>query len=179
MGIRENVDKLPQSRWKGVSLEERERNLVLRQLREYLYRVRQVFSHHYSSDLPRRWWPAFILLDDMQSHLPFLIDWLETGSPAEDNPAELEWPESLIEFEERTGRPIRAPRAFSAEEKRELWFRARGRCCICHVALTQGWHADHIIPWKEGGPTTIDNGQALCRPCNLRKSARTFEEEGP
>lgn len=30
--------------------------------------------------------------------------------------------------------------------------------------------ADHIVPWANGGPTTIENGQALCRICNNRKS---------
>ncbi|MDC5696363.1 HNH endonuclease [Intrasporangium calvum] len=27
-------------------------------------------------------------------------------------------------------------------------------------------HADHVTPWAEGGPTTVDNGQGLCERCN-------------
>ena len=32
-------------------------------------------------------------------------------------------------------------------------------------------HADHIVPWSQSGPTTWENLQVLCGPCNLRKSA--------
>lgn len=30
--------------------------------------------------------------------------------------------------------------------------------------------ADHITPWSKGGPTTADNCQMLCQPCNRDKS---------
>jgi superfamily II DNA or RNA helicase len=30
-------------------------------------------------------------------------------------------------------------------------------------------HADHIIPWSDGGKTEVENGQALCKACNLSK----------
>ena len=32
--------------------------------------------------------------------------------------------------------------------------------------------ADHIDPWSEGGKTTAENCQMLCRPCNRRKSGK-------
>ncbi|MGC0365018.1 5-methylcytosine-specific restriction protein A [Rhodococcus sp. 27YEA15] len=32
--------------------------------------------------------------------------------------------------------------------------------------------ADHIINHAEGGPTTLPNGQTLCRPCHGRKTQR-------
>jgi len=32
-------------------------------------------------------------------------------------------------------------------------------------------HGDHIIPWSQAGPTTVDNLQALCSSCNLRKGS--------
>lgn len=144
------------------------------EMRQYLYRVRQVYDHSYSSQLHRRWWPAFVLLDDMKDHLPFLIDFLEYALEENEKPPELPWPESLIDFEERTGKPVAGPRAFSPAQKRDLYFNAGGRCCICRAKLEQDWHADHIEPWIRGGETTVENGQALCPTCNQRKHAKDF-----
>ena len=31
-------------------------------------------------------------------------------------------------------------------------------------------HVDHIVPWSEGGETTLENLQTLCESCNLGKS---------
>ena len=31
---------------------------------------------------------------------------------------------------------------------------------------------DHVVPESRGGPTTLDNLQTLCKPCNSRKGAR-------
>lgn len=44
------------------------------------------------------------------------------------------------------------------------------RCVTCgsHIDLT----CDHVIPESKGGPTTLDNLQAMCRSCNCRKGAR-------
>jgi 5-methylcytosine-specific restriction endonuclease McrA len=150
---------------------------TVRHLRHYLYRVRQVYDHCYSSQVHRRWWPAFVLLDDMKDHLPFLIDYLEMSLEESEKPTMLEWPESLIEFEERRGVPIAGPRAFTSEQKRELFFKAKGRCCICRAKLDQDWHADHVEPWIRGGETTVENGQALCPTCNLRKNAKDFSQD--
>ncbi|WP_407653823.1 HNH endonuclease [Archangium lipolyticum] len=30
-------------------------------------------------------------------------------------------------------------------------------------------HVDHRIPSAKGGPSEVDNGQVLCRDCNLKK----------
>lgn len=66
-------------------------------------------------------------------------------------------------------------RTFSAYQKSILANRAGGRCEHKHPlwirCLKPGDHADHIIPWSKGGPTTAFNGQWLCRRHNLRKSA--------
>lgn len=45
-------------------------------------------------------------------------------------------------------------------------------CEECGSPLGEDWHADHVIPWSRGGPTTTDNGRALCPACNLRKGAK-------
>jgi 5-methylcytosine-specific restriction protein A len=39
--------------------------------------------------------------------------------------------------------------------------------------------ADHIIPHKYGGPTTLDNGRAICRHCNQSRGARLAPRTPP
>ncbi len=31
-------------------------------------------------------------------------------------------------------------------------------------------HIDHVVPWSDGGPTTLENLKTLCERCNLGKS---------
>jgi superfamily II DNA or RNA helicase len=47
---------------------------------------------------------------------------------------------------------------------------AGGHCERCGAELLI-WHADHYVPWSQGGETDLINGQALCPNCNLRKGA--------
>ncbi|MDF5758375.1 HNH endonuclease [Spongiactinospora sp. TRM90649] len=78
-------------------------------------------------------------------------------------------------------------RFFSASQRQMLFTAAEGRCQWCSAELLERWHADHRIPWADGGHTTIENGQALCDACNHRKgrqmqfrddfAPRPFQEE--
>lgn len=43
----------------------------------------------------------------------------------------------------------------------------RCRHCGTHLALT----CDHVVAESKGGPTTLENLQTLCQPCNSRKGA--------
>jgi len=61
-------------------------------------------------------------------------------------------------------------RLFTRRERRVLYRRADGRCEQCGAAIGRDFHADHVYPFSKGGQTTLDNGQALCRPCNLKKT---------
>ena len=62
-------------------------------------------------------------------------------------------------------------RAFTAMQRIELFSRSGGHCQSCSAPITlTDFHADHVIPWSKGGKTTLANGQALCRTCNLTKS---------
>ncbi|MGQ4724388.1 HNH endonuclease [Streptomyces tunisiensis] len=60
-------------------------------------------------------------------------------------------------------------RFFTSRQRQLIYEQAEGLCQRCDIPLGESWHADHRIPWAEGGPTTVDNGQALCEGCNLRK----------
>jgi 5-methylcytosine-specific restriction protein A len=43
-------------------------------------------------------------------------------------------------------------------------------CCSCREAPSA--HADHIMPLKQGGDYSLENGQGLCHPCHNRKTAQ-------
>ena len=43
------------------------------------------------------------------------------------------------------------------------------KCESCGKSLSISYHGDHIKAYSKGGKTTLDNGQALCSECNLRK----------
>lgn len=60
-------------------------------------------------------------------------------------------------------------RFFAARQRKILAFLSGGGCEICSARLPRNFHADHVIPFVRKGPTTIQNGQALCPTCNLKK----------
>ena len=63
-------------------------------------------------------------------------------------------------------------RSFTDSEKRTMFERQNGVCPICGKTFPiEQMEGDHITPWVEGGKTTIDNGQMLCRSCNRHKSS--------
>ncbi len=64
-------------------------------------------------------------------------------------------------------------RVFTEKQKREIFLRDKGTCQSCGKAVSlREYEVDHIIPYSKGGPTTIENGQCLCRACNRRKGAQ-------
>lgn len=64
-------------------------------------------------------------------------------------------------------------RSFTPGQKQKVYELQKGICPICgkHFDIEQ-MEGDHITPWCEGGHTTIENCQMLCRECNRRKSAK-------
>ncbi len=64
-------------------------------------------------------------------------------------------------------------RAFPDKIKLAVWEMQQHKCAVCgnefDIALMEG---DHITPWKDGGRTTIENCQMLCRECNRRKGSK-------
>ena len=64
-------------------------------------------------------------------------------------------------------------RAFSPKQKREAYEKQKGKCPVCKKKFEiDQMEADHITPWHEGGKTTEENCQMLCKECNRRKSGR-------
>lgn len=62
-------------------------------------------------------------------------------------------------------------RAFADKQIQKAYQKQQGICPICneHFQLAQ-MEADHILPWSQGGKTTDDNLQMLCKMCNRTKS---------
>ena len=70
-------------------------------------------------------------------------------------------------------------RAFTENEKRQVYERQQGICPHCVAEHREKTHfdieemeADHITPWCEGGKTNIENCQMLCKEHNRRKSSK-------
>ncbi len=63
-------------------------------------------------------------------------------------------------------------RLFSKRQKMILALRAGGSCERFGSSLQRGFHGDHVRPFALGGATTLNNGQALCPACNVKKGAR-------
>ena len=49
-----------------------------------------------------------------------------------------------------------------------VWNRDGGKCVYC--GSNENLHLDHIIPFSNGGDTSVENLQLLCQKCNLEKS---------
>lgn len=64
-------------------------------------------------------------------------------------------------------------RAFTDKQKRESYEKQKGICIKCgkHFELNE-MEGDHIKPWHEGGKTTSENCQMLCKDDNRRKSGK-------
>lgn len=63
-------------------------------------------------------------------------------------------------------------RRFNTLQRSVLAWIAGGRCMKCGEVLAKDFHADHVTPYSRGGATATNNGQALCKACNLKKGAQ-------
>lgn len=64
-------------------------------------------------------------------------------------------------------------RQFSPQMKLKAYKKQDGICPICHKHFEfNEMEGDHIVPWSEGGHTSQENLQMLCKNCNRRKGAK-------
>lgn len=64
-------------------------------------------------------------------------------------------------------------RAFSDAERQKVYEKQKGVCVVCKEKFAiEEMEADHITPWHEGGKTTEQNCQMLCKEDNRRKSGK-------
>lgn len=64
-------------------------------------------------------------------------------------------------------------RQFSNKMKREVYERQAGICVSCQNKFEFGeMEGDHITPWHDGGTTSTDNLQMLCKACNRVKGGK-------
>jgi len=71
--------------------------------------------------------------------------------------------------------PIDPQRDFNQAQREEIFSRSSGVCQFirqdgnrCPNPISASYfHADHIRAHSRGGPTSVENGRALCRGCNL------------
>lgn len=62
-------------------------------------------------------------------------------------------------------------RAFTESQKRKAFTKQKGVCPKCgQTFLYEEMEGDHITPWSQGGKTSDDNCQMLCKDCNRTKS---------
>lgn len=69
-------------------------------------------------------------------------------------------------------------RLFSPEQRAAIFRLAERKCANpfgnpdCDIECSaNNYHADHIVPYSKGGPTSVSNGQLLCPSCNVKKGA--------
>ena len=60
-------------------------------------------------------------------------------------------------------------RFFNKRMRRILLILAGNKCQTCKKKLDKSFHADHVVPYSKNGSTNLNNAQALCAQCNLKK----------
>jgi len=73
-------------------------------------------------------------------------------------------------------------RLFSRGQRWVMWERQGGVCPRTSKTIDEDdinnhelWHADHVKPYSKGGPTTVENGELVCKEYNLSKGVKMPE----
>lgn len=66
--------------------------------------------------------------------------------------------------------PSKKKKRISSSLRTQVYERDGYACVTCGVM--KDLSCDHIMPEKLGGPTTLENLQTMCRPCNSKKGVK-------
>lgn len=68
--------------------------------------------------------------------------------------------------------PLDSQRGFDESQRIAIYRRDGGNCKYCGAEVPwNDFHADHVVPHSQAGPTTVENGWLSCSKCNLEKGA--------
>ena len=58
------------------------------------------------------------------------------------------------------------------EQRAYVYVRDRGRCHYCHALVDpRSMHADHMVSYRAGGLTLVENLACACKRCNYAKGS--------
>lgn len=81
--------------------------------------------------------------------------------------------EFVLSGEAAEKRRLLSIRAFDEPTKKAVYKAQEGKCIKCGNPFKyEEMEGDHITPWHEGGHTTKENCQMLCKNCNRTKSGK-------
>lgn len=135
-------------------------------------------------DALRKWFIDFETLRAAEDLLPAdkcdpeILAYKERTSHSTDAQDSIQWRHEFLLrkfFEAVPDIELKDEQRLFSHEQRLAIFRRDG--CICQLRLKcegikcewDAWEADHIVPWSQGGKTTVANGQVACPECNVSK----------
>ena len=74
-------------------------------------------------------------------------------------------------------------RLFTQTQRYQMWLQQEGKCPQTGKIIPEDeinnhelWHADHIVPYIQGGKTIVENGQLVDKGWNLKKGSKSMSE---
>ena len=74
-------------------------------------------------------------------------------------------------------------RLFTQTQRYQMWLQQEGKCPQTGKIIPEDeinnhelWHADHIVPYIQGGKTIVENGQLVDKGWNLKKGSKSMDE---